>query len=142
MKRDGIKLLAKNGHVAFAPFSAFPRLAAARIAARRKFRLMATGIHFEEIDEDVSYDSIVHLEDYPQTLSLDFRSLSDLKALNVSELSRRLGIQQSLMAAYIAGKKKPSLERAKMIVNEIHAIGRELANFNISSPHINIPSST
>ena len=107
MKRDGIKLLAKNGHVAFAPFSAFPRLAAARIAARRKFRLMATGIHFEEIDEDVSYDSIVHLEDYPQTLSLDFRSLSDLKALNVSELSRRLGIHAISYGSLYCWQKKP-----------------------------------
>jgi transcriptional regulator with XRE-family HTH domain len=44
----------------------------------------------------------------------------------MSEVARRLGIQQSLMAAYMNGSKNPSAEREKLIRKEIRKIGREL----------------
>ncbi len=47
--------------------------------------------------------------------------------LNVSALARRMGISQSLMAQYISGKKTASKARMAMILDTIHAVGRELA---------------
>lgn len=44
----------------------------------------------------------------------------------MSAVARRLGIQQSLLAAYSSGMKRPSESRELMIVNEIHKIGNEL----------------
>ena len=46
--------------------------------------------------------------------------------LNVSAISRRLGISQSLMAQYISGKKKASEARVTMILDTVREIGQEL----------------
>ncbi|MDR2680892.1 MAG: XRE family transcriptional regulator [Tannerella sp.] len=47
--------------------------------------------------------------------------------LNTSAVARRMGIQQSLLASYIRGTKKPSKERENEIMNTIHQIGKELS---------------
>lgn len=47
--------------------------------------------------------------------------------LNASAIARRLGIQQSILAAYASGTKKPSAQRERMILEEIRKVGRELA---------------
>lgn len=46
--------------------------------------------------------------------------------LNASAIARRLGISQSLFAQYISGKKRPSTERERDIVEQIQQIGSEL----------------
>lgn len=46
--------------------------------------------------------------------------------INASAIARRLGIQQSLLAGYINGTKKPSKEREALIMAEIRAVGAEL----------------
>jgi hypothetical protein len=46
--------------------------------------------------------------------------------LNVSAVARRMGMKQSLMAAYINGTKKPSQERENEIMDTIRQIGKEL----------------
>lgn len=51
--------------------------------------------------------------------------------LNASAVARRLGIAQSLLAQYISGSKKPSPERERMILTEIHKIGEELATASL-----------
>src|SRR5579859_3586234 len=57
---------------------------------------------------------------------------SEKKYLNLSEVAIKLGINRSLMAQYAAGKKFPSLERAKEIEKTIHALGRDLLKVKIS----------
>ncbi|PJJ41909.1 hypothetical protein [Hallerella succinigenes] len=47
--------------------------------------------------------------------------------LNATAFARRLNIPQPLFAAYVNGSKKPSAARRKMISDELHRIGRELA---------------
>ena len=54
------------------------------------------------------------------------------KYLNLSEVAQILGINRSLMAQYAAGKKFPSLERAKEIEKAIHALGRDLLKVKIA----------
>ena len=57
---------------------------------------------------------------------------SEKKYLNLSEVAQILGINRSLMAQYAAGKKFPSLERAKEIEKAIHNIGRDLLKVKIA----------
>jgi hypothetical protein len=57
---------------------------------------------------------------------------SEKKYLNLSEVAQRLGINRSLMAQYAAGKKFPSLERAKEIEKAIHGLGRDLLKVKIA----------
>ena len=82
------------------------------------------GIHWEEIDEDISYESFEYENPEPTGISRIFLIHSEL---NASVVVRRLGIQQSLLAQYIRGLKKPSAEREQMILDAIREIGSELS---------------
>ena len=121
--RGGIQLVAKDGRVATFMFRDSDRLRKANAAQRSAFKLSFGGLRWEEIDEDLSYDSIFEPQEHP------LRGSAKFKPLNMSEVARRLGIQQSLMAAYMNGSKKPSAERERLIREEIRKIGRELLDF-------------
>ena len=116
----GIKLTAKDGRTAILKFSDSERLRSASAEQRAAFRLSFGGLRWDEIDEDQSYDSIFEPQAHP------LRGSAKFKSLNISEVARRLGIQQSLTAAYMNGSKKPSAEREFLIREEIRKIGREL----------------
>ena len=118
--KGGILLTAKDGRTALLKFRDSERLRSASAKQRAAFRLSFGGLRWDEIDEDLSYDSIFE----PQAHLL--HGTTKFKSLNMSEVARRLGIQQSLMAAYMNGSKKPSAEREKLIREEIRKIGQEL----------------
>ena len=118
--RGGILLTAKDGRTALLKFRDSERLRSASAEQRAAFRLSFGGLRWDEIDEDLSYDSIFEPQAHP------LRGSATFKSLNMSEVARRLGIQQSLMAADMNGSKKPSAEREKLIREEIRKIGREL----------------
>jgi predicted RNase H-like HicB family nuclease len=48
------------------------------------------------------------------------------KVINAKALSERIGMNQSLLAQYIAGKKTPSTNQTKRILTGVHEIGKEL----------------
>jgi len=47
--------------------------------------------------------------------------------INAKALSQRIGMNQSLLAQYIKGIKKPSPAQTKRILNGVQQIGRELS---------------
>ena len=49
------------------------------------------------------------------------------KVINAKALSGRIGMNQSLLAQYIKGIKKPSPTQTKRILNGVQQVGRELA---------------
>ncbi len=49
------------------------------------------------------------------------------KVINAKALSERIGINQSLLAQYIKGIKKPSPNQTNRILKGIQQVGRELA---------------
>lgn len=60
-------------------------------------------------------------------LQLDLPSFFKFyKIINAKAFSERIGMHQSLLAAYIKGSKKPSATQTKRILNGVHAIGKEL----------------
>ena len=57
----------------------------------------------------------------------DLESFFDFyKVINAKALSKRIGMNQSLLAQYIKGIKKPSVIQTKRILQGVHQIGREL----------------
>jgi hypothetical protein len=71
--------------------------------------------------------------------AVDFDLAYDLTALfaekqylKLSWVAAKMGINRSLMAQYAAGKKHPSLERAKEIENVIHDLGRDLLEIKLA----------
>ena len=102
----------------------YQRLMNATENQRNDYELGHFGIHWEEIDEDVSFESFEYEMPEPVGISRIFLTHPEL---NASAVARRLGIQQSLLAQYIRGLKKPSVEREKMILDVIREIGSELS---------------
>lgn len=102
----------------------YQRLKNATDEQRNDYELGHFGIHWEEIDEDISYESFEYDEPEPTGISRIFLTHPEL---NASAVARRLGIQQSLLAQYIRGLKKPSVEREQKILQTIREIGCELS---------------
>ena len=103
----------------------YKRLNAATDEQRNNFEMDDEGIHWYDLDEDISFESFEYDDPEPQGVSRIFLSHPEL---NASAVARRIGISQSLMAQYINGTKKPSKEREALILNEVKSIGRELTS--------------
>ncbi len=53
--------------------------------------------------------------------------------INMKALSRRVGMNYTLLAQYATGKKKPSPKQTAIILDAIHDIGRELSELSLIS---------
>lgn len=111
-----------DGREASEKFADYPRLRFATPEQRAAFTLSDDGIHWLEIDEDLSFEGFF-MEKPSNPLYKLFMSHPEL---NASSIARRMGISQSLFAQYVSGIKKPSKERLDAIFETIRAVGREL----------------
>ena len=123
-ERERIYIETDDGRTLWQSVLYYQRLMNATENQRNDYELGHFGIHWEEIDEDVSYESFEYEMPEPVGISRIFLTHPEL---NASAVARRLGIQQSLLAQYIRGLKKPSVEREKMILDVIREIGSELS---------------
>ena len=120
---DAIHIETTEGKVAKELFSEFPYLRFATPEQRKEYALNHFGIRWETLDEDLSYDGFFREKTNKSSFSKIFK---DLYGINISAIARRVGLPQSLMAAYVSGIKNPSDERKKEIENILHCLGREL----------------
>lgn len=111
-----------KGEEACERFADYPRLRNATQEQRNQFVTDDFGIHWESLDEDLSFEGFFSKPE-PTVLYKLFMAHPEL---NVSALARRMGISQSLMAQYISGKKKPSESRLDLIYETIRVVGKEL----------------
>ena len=85
--------------------------------------LDAVNLTFGDLDFKYTTDEI--------KLILDLESFFDFyKVINAKALSERIGMNQSLLAQYISGSKKPSIKQTKRILMGVQQIGRELADIS------------
>ena len=86
----------------------------------RKNIVEALNLYFEDKGKTISQDEI--------ELVLDISSFFHYyKVLNAKALSDRIGMNQSLLAQYIKGIKKPSPSQSQRILKGVQQLGRELA---------------
>ena len=119
---NAIWIRTDDGKEARELFSDYPRLRNASQEQRLDFVSDNFGIHWEALDEDLSFEGFFSK---PEATTL-YKLFMAHPELNVSALARRMGISQSLMAQYISGKKKPSENRLTMIFETIREVGKEL----------------
>lgn len=68
------------------------------------------------------------------SFQMDLTSVFEVyPVINMRALSRRVGMNYTLLAQYATGKKKPSPKQTAIIMDGIHEIGRELAELNLVS---------
>ena len=80
----------------------------------------ALNLYFEESGHSITENDIHVILDLPQFFQF-------YKVINAKALAERIGMNQSLLAQYITGKKKPSSSQTLRILKGVHQIGRELA---------------
>ena len=119
---DAVWIRTADGKEACEKFIDYPRLRYATAEQRANYEADEIGLHWEEIDEDLSFEGFFDKKE-PTMLYKLFMAHPEL---NVSAIARRIGISQSLMAQYISGKKKPSDARITLILDTIREIGQEL----------------
>ena len=122
LSEDAVWIRTTDGDEACEFFADYPRLKHASLAQRENYTLDEFGIHWADIDEDLSYEGFFSDKEKTRLYSL-FMSHPEL---NASAVARRIGISQSLFAQYISGMKKPSEARMALILETIREIGREL----------------
>ena len=81
------------------------------------------GIHWRELDEDISFESFAYEDAEPSPLQRFFLAH---KEINVAEFARMIGMNPTLLRNYINGFKKPSKEREQEIIEHIHKLGEEM----------------
>lgn len=86
--------------------------------------LEAASLWFEEEGRVITMNDIRMNLDLPQFF--EFYNI-----INASALSKRIKMNQSLLAQYISGHKKPSPAQLQRIIDGIRKVGRELADINI-----------
>ena len=89
---------------------------------RANFEVSEYGIHWRELDEDLSFEGFFREKKSNPLYDLFIAH----PELNASAVARRLGLSQSLFAQYVSGTKKPSKQRFDEIIETIREIGREL----------------
>ena len=97
--------------------------------------LVTCGDSWEELQEmivemvDLSFEDLGYTYTIDEIkLEYDLESFFDFyKVINAKALSERIGMNQSLLAQYIKGIKKPSTTQTKRILNGVQQIGRELS---------------
>ena len=119
---DAVWIRTASGKEECEKFNDYPRLRYATKEQRANYEADEYGLHWEDIDEDLSFEGFFDKRETTQLYKL-FMSHPEL---NVSAIARRLGISQSLMAQYISGKKHASDERVALILNTVREIGQEL----------------
>ncbi|MBO4561206.1 MAG: DUF2442 domain-containing protein [Bacteroidaceae bacterium] len=119
---DAVWIRTKSGDEACEYYADYPRLRFATLQQRANYKADDYGIHWPDIDEDLSYEGFF----YPKNKTELYRLFIAHPELNASAIARRMGISQSLFAQYISGAKKPSKARLAEIYATLHAIGQEL----------------
>lgn len=111
-----------DGQEACEMFASYQRLKFATPEQRANFKVDDLGIHWEALDEDLSFEGFFQKKELNPLYDLFITH----PELNAAAIARRLGMSQSLFAQYVSGTKKPSKKRFEDIIETIRSIGREL----------------
>jgi len=103
----------------------YKRLLSASEKERQKYEFSTIGIHWADLDEDVSFESFMYEEAEPSEMQ---RFFLEHPEINIAEFAKSIGLNPSLLRNYINGFKKPSKEREKLILRRIHELGRIYLN--------------
>ena len=120
----------KQGQVRSVAIADFRLLQNATPTQLQDYEVGKFGIHWEELNEDLSFEGF--FTQTPEELTPDIaRIFNSFPEINLSAIAKRIGINQSLMAKYKCGILKPSNKRLKEIETALHELGSELLAVNL-----------
>ena len=90
------------------------------LSSLKQQMIEALNLYFERSGKTITEKDLKIQLDLPQFFEF-------YKVINAKALSERIGMNQSLLAQYIHGHKKPSPVQTQRILKGIHQVGQELA---------------
>lgn len=125
---ENIFIETEAGEIKSHPLRWFPRLQNATKKERNKYRISPFGIHWEDLDEDLSIEGFFTYD--KDKIDAERNEVEKLfKAfpeISISEFARRAGISPAVLRHYTCGIKKPSEARKKEIEKALHSLGKKL----------------
>ena len=118
----------ENGKIYRQSLLWYKKLRNASDEERAKYTFGLDGIHWRNLDEDISFESFGYEDAEPSKLQHFFLTHPEI---NIAEFARMISMNPSLLRNYINGFKKPSREREQMILENIHRIGKEYMALSI-----------
>ena len=122
-KDDRIYGLTNDGETVWQSLLWYKRLRNASNDDRNNYEIDDVGIHWYELDEDISFESFGYSDPEPVGVSKLFLTHPEL---NPSAVAKRIGISPFLMTQFVNGTRKPSKECESKIFNEIRIIAENL----------------
>ena len=120
MKIEMIVERTKTGYSAYA--AKYPLYTIGKSLEELKSKMLAAiNLYFESDGKIFSEKDLKISLDLPQFFEF-------YKIINAKALSERIGMNQSLLAQYINGNKKPSATQTQRILKGVQQIGSELAS--------------
>lgn len=109
----------KTGYSAYA--QKFPVYTVGKTLEQLKGQMLdALNLYFKKEGKTITENDLKIVLDLPQFFEF-------YKVINAKALSERIGMNQSLLAQYIKGHKKPSTTQSQRILKGVQQIGTELA---------------
>jgi predicted RNase H-like HicB family nuclease len=119
MKIEVIVEKTKTGYSAYA--EKYPVYTVGKSLEELKSNILeAVNLLLEKHGKKVAEDDLKIILDLPQFFAF-------YKVINAKALSERIGMNQSLLAQYIKGVKKPSSTQTNRILRGVQQVGKELA---------------
>lgn len=112
-----------DGRVLWQSLLYYKRLLNATPEEREDYEIDDEGIHWEALDEDVSFESFEYDNPEPVGVSRLFLSHPELNAVAIGD---RLGIDRNEMIQYVNGTKKPSKALEEKIIAGVKAVTKEI----------------
>ena len=112
----------ENGTIYSQSLLWYPKLKEASDEEKDSFTFGFDGIHWRNLDVDVSFESFLYEDAEPSGFQ---RFFLIHKEINITEFAKIAGINATLLRNYINGFKKPSKEREREILEKIREIGKE-----------------
>lgn len=103
----------------------YPGLRKASDDEREKYQFGLDGIHWRDLDEDVSFESFFYDDAEPSIMQRFFLTHPEI---NVAGFAKSMGLNATLLRNYINGFRKPSRDREEEIIKHIRSLGQEMAN--------------
>jgi hypothetical protein len=125
VENQHVNIETKQGQIRSLAIADFPLLQNATPEQLQKFEVGKFGIHWEELDEDLSFEGFFNQN--PQEAAPEIAQVfNSFPEINLSAIAKRVGINQSLLAKYKCGILKPTPKRLKVIETALHELGGEL----------------
>jgi hypothetical protein len=123
--KDNILILTDNNETLCQPLRYYPRLKKATKKQRENYEIGHFGIHWADIDEDVSFESFYYDNEQPCESPV-IATFNHLPEINISQFARGIAINPTLMAKYLCADRSPSQKRKKEIEKGLHELGKKL----------------